>query len=92
MPIAYVEEKTTTTLISKQTLIAKVRNHLRTFAGLPSLGLATEFRSEKIPRNRLGMVSVIPRKKVLIPRSTEESIPKLGTEISRKNHFKKHLK
>jgi hypothetical protein len=42
------------------------------------------FRSEKIPRNRPGMVSVIPRKKVLIPRGilrfTEESIPKFGTE------------
>ncbi len=36
-----------------------------------SLGLATEFRSEKIPRNRLGMASVIPRKKVLIPRHSE---------------------
>jgi hypothetical protein len=35
---------------------------------LPIGGLATEFRSEKIPRNRLGMDSVIPRKKVLIPR------------------------
>ncbi len=35
------------------------------------LGLGTEFRSEKIPRNRLGMVSVIPRKKVLIPRHSE---------------------
>ncbi len=34
----------------------------------PELGLGTEFRSEKIPRNRLGMVSVIPRKKVLIPK------------------------
>jgi hypothetical protein len=33
------------------------------------LGLATEFRSEKIPRNRLGMDSVIPRKKMLIPRA-----------------------
>ncbi len=30
-----------------------------------------EFRSEKIPRNRLGMTSVIPRKKVLIPRHSE---------------------
>jgi hypothetical protein len=28
----------------------------------------------------LGTSSVIPRKKVLIPRFTEESIPKLGTE------------
>jgi hypothetical protein len=35
------------------------------------VGLGTEFRSEKIPRNRLGMVSVIPRKKVLIPRNSE---------------------
>ena len=35
------------------------------------IGLGTEFRSEKIPRNRLGMVSVIPRKKVLIPRHSE---------------------
>jgi hypothetical protein len=34
-------------------------------------GLGTEFRSEKIPRNRLGKVSVIPRKKVLIPRHNE---------------------
>ncbi len=48
--------------------------------------LATEFRSEKIPRNRLEMVSVIPRKKVVIPRFTEESIPKLGTE---RNNMKK---
>ncbi len=30
-----------------------------------------EFRSEKIPRNRLGTISVIPRKKVLIPRHSE---------------------
>ncbi len=35
------------------------------------VGLGTEFRSEKIPRNRLGTVSVIPRKKVLIPRHSE---------------------
>jgi hypothetical protein len=35
------------------------------------LGLGTEFRSEKIPRNRLGMVSVIPRKKAIIPRHSE---------------------
>ncbi len=33
------------------------------------VGLATEYRSEKIPRNRLGMDSVIPRKKILIPRA-----------------------
>jgi hypothetical protein len=44
------------------------------------LELATGFRSEKIPRNRLGMVSVITRKKVLIPSFTGKSIPKLGTE------------
>jgi hypothetical protein len=35
------------------------------------LGLGMEFHSEKIPRNRLGTVSVIPRKKVLIPRHSE---------------------
>ncbi len=35
------------------------------------VGLGTEFRSEKIPRNRLGTVSVIPRKKVLSPRYSE---------------------
>ncbi len=33
--------------------------------------MGTEFRSENIPRNRLGMISVIPRKKVLIPRHSE---------------------
>jgi hypothetical protein len=33
--------------------------------------LGTEFRSEKIPRNRLGTVSVIPRKKALIPRHSD---------------------
>jgi hypothetical protein len=35
------------------------------------IGLGTEFRSEKIPRNSLGTVSVIPRKKALIPRHSE---------------------
>ncbi len=33
--------------------------------------MSTEFGFEKIPRNRLGMVFVIPRKKVLIPRNSE---------------------
>ena len=37
----------------------------------PGVGLGTKFRSEKIPRNILGMTSVIPRKKVLIPRHSE---------------------
>ncbi len=51
------------------------------------LGLGTEFRSEKIPRNRLGTVSVIPRKKVLIPRYSEfrgraNSEARNGTERS----------
>jgi hypothetical protein len=58
-----------------------------------SLGLGTEFRSENIPRNRLGMVSVIPRKNVLIPRHSEfrgraNSEARNGTErtgIPRKN-------
>jgi hypothetical protein len=35
------------------------------------IGFATEFRSEKILWNRLGMASVILRKKVLIPRHSE---------------------
>ncbi len=52
------------------------------------IGLGTEFRSEKIPRNRLGTVSVIPRKKVLIPRYSEfrgraNSDARHGTERSR---------
>ncbi len=51
------------------------------------LGLRTEFRSEKIPRNRLGTVSVIPRKKVLIPRHSEfhgrtNSEARNGTELN----------
>jgi hypothetical protein len=59
------------------------------------LGLGTEFRSEKIPRNRLGIVSVIPRKKVLIPRHSDfrgraNSEARNGTEqngIPRKMKF-----
>ncbi len=51
----------------------------------PRLGLETEFRSEKIQRNRLGTVSVIPRKKALIPRHSEfhgraDSEARNGTE------------
>ncbi len=42
--------------------------HACGICGLTCLGLGTEFRSEKIPRNRLETVAVIPRKKVLIPR------------------------
>ncbi len=57
------------------------------------VGLGTEFRSEKIPRNRLGMVSVIPRKKVLIPRgipsSAEEPIPKHGQNRTERNSAEK---
>jgi hypothetical protein len=63
------------------------------------LGLGTEFRSEKIPQNRLGMVSVIPRKKVLIPRPSEfrgraNSEARNGTEwngIPRKNEVLRNL-
>jgi hypothetical protein len=57
--------------------------HIGPFCKASCLGLGTEFRSEIIPRNRLGTVSVIPRKKVLIrsiPSSAEEPIPKLGTK------------
>jgi hypothetical protein len=35
------------------------------------IGLATEFRSKKVPWNRLGLASVTPRKEVLIPRHSE---------------------
>jgi hypothetical protein len=34
------------------------------------VGLPSKFRSEKIPQNRLGTVSVIPQKKVLILRNS----------------------
>ncbi len=49
-----------------------------------TLGLPSKFRSEKIPRNRLGMVFVIPRNKVLIPCDSEyfgrvHSITRNGT-------------
>jgi hypothetical protein len=48
------------------------------------VGNGISFR--KIQWNGLGTVSIIPQKKVLIPRFTEESIPKLGTE---RNYMKK---
>ena len=56
------------------------------------VGLGTEFRSEKIPRNRLGTVSVIPRKKVLIPRYSEfrgraNSEARNGAEFREKMKF-----
>jgi hypothetical protein len=56
------------------------------------LGLGTEFRSEKIPRNRLGTVSVIQRKKVFIPRHSEfrgtaNSEARNGTEFREKMKF-----
>ncbi len=52
--------------------LTKLERRMQFVANLPKLNaaqleLGTEFRSEQIPRNRLGMVSVIPRKKVLIP-------------------------
>jgi hypothetical protein len=58
------------------------------------VGLGTEFRSEKIPRNRLGTVSVIPRNKVLIPRHSDfrgrdNSEARNGTEFCEKNKFYK---
>ncbi len=56
------------------------------------IGLGTEFRSEKIPPNRLGTVSVIPRKKVLIPRHSEfrgraNSEARNGTKFRKKMNF-----
>jgi hypothetical protein len=50
-------------------------------------GLGTEFRSEKIHRNRLGTVSVVPRKKMLIPRHSKlhgKANSVLGTKFRRK--------
>ncbi len=49
----------------------KIWRKLQSDRSMARLGLGTEFRSEKIPRNRLGMVSAIPRKKVLLPRHSE---------------------
>jgi hypothetical protein len=46
--------------------------------------MATEFFRKNF-RGIFGSVSVILRKKVLIPTSTEESIPKLGTELRGEN-------
>jgi hypothetical protein len=56
------------------------------------LGLGTEFRSEKIPRNRLGTISVIPRKKALITSHSEfrgraNSEARNGTEFLGKKYF-----
>ncbi len=48
-----------------------VSNHFSRGNCEEQVGLAMEFHSGKIPRNRLGMASVIPRKKVLIPRHFE---------------------
>ncbi len=49
-----------------------------------SIGLAMEFRSEKIPRNRLGMGFLYSAEENAhsegIPKFTEEPIPKLGAE------------
>jgi hypothetical protein len=42
------------------------------------VGKGISFRKNSAEKTRNG--SVIPRKKVLIPRFTEESIPRLGTE------------
>ncbi len=51
--------------------IKKWEDSLRSYHRQVRLGLGTEFRSEKTPRNRLGTVSVIPRKKMLIPGHSE---------------------
>ncbi len=58
------------------------------------LGLRTEFRSEKIQRNRLGTVSVILRKKVLIPRHSEVygRVKWIGMELREINLFYKTAK
>ncbi len=61
----------------------------------PGIGLGTEFHSEKIPRNRLGTVSVIPRHSEFRGRANSVRVPRKsqfwssdGTEqtgIPRKN-------
>ncbi len=71
-------------------LLHKDRPLLVSSCSWTGLGLGTEFRSEKIPRNRLGTVSVIMRKNALIPSSAEEPIWKFGTErngIPRRKFF-----
>ncbi len=62
---AEIEPRTVTT----SALAVRRSNHQA--RSHPRLGLGTEFRSEKIPRNGLGMISVIPRKKAVIPRHSE---------------------
>jgi hypothetical protein len=47
---------------------AKIKHNMLFSDNRRPLGLGTEFRSEKIPRNRLGMVPIISRKKAFIPR------------------------
>jgi hypothetical protein len=56
-----------------------------------------EFRFEKIPRNRFGTVSVIMRKKVLIPRHSKVrgkiiTEARNGTELGGQNKFYKTAK
>ncbi len=60
-----------------------------THPGAMEVGLGTEFRFEKIPRNRLGAISVIPRKKAFIPRHSKfcwraNSEARNGTESGKK--------
>ncbi len=65
-----------------QDQIKKIKKHMVVDE---QIGLGTEIRSEKIPRNRLGMISDIPRKNAFIPRHSEfrgraSSEPRDGTE------------
>ncbi len=60
------------------------------------LVLGTKFRSEKIPQNRLGMISVIPQKKLLILRHSEfcgraHSEVRNGRERNRAGIFKQSM-
>jgi hypothetical protein len=58
--------------VNRQCTLQKRKKYAPSFRVLPiHVGLGTEFGSEKIPRNILGTVSVIPQKKVLIPRHSE---------------------
>ncbi len=69
------EEKGTRRVLLDCTVVHTKCNYIRTHTVL-ELGLPSKFRSEKIQRNRIGTVFVIPRNKVLmIPSTSEESIP-----------------
>ncbi len=60
---AYMQSTMHGTIFFRAVLMAGVKWCVGWGVGI---GLETEFRSEKFPRNRLGMIFVIPRKKAFI--------------------------